>query len=122
MTFCERIGPDRVIKVFWPSTYDSADAFVRDLDNYSEVCGHFLLDAGMKDQGGTGQTIDFNILQGIEIQTPWFLAGGLGLHNIDAALALNPPGLDINSGVESEPGIKDEKKMRDIFDHLAKVK
>ena len=59
------------------------------------------------------------MLQDIEIHTPWFLAGGLGPHNLDAALAVNPPGLDINSGVEREPGIKDETKLRAVFDRLA---
>ena len=121
MAFCEKVGPDRVIRAFWPDTYSSAEALARDLDNYSEVCGHFLLDAGSKGQGGTGQSIDFDILQHIEIQTPWFLAGGIGPNNINAALAVNPPGLDINSGVESEPGIKDEKKLREVFYRLAKV-
>ena len=116
---CEKIGPDRVIRAFWPQTYPSAAALIRDLERYSEVCGHFLLDAGGKGQGGAGQSIDFAMLQDIEIQTPWFLAGGLGPHNLDAALAVNPPGLDINSGVEREPGIKDETKLRAVFDRLA---
>jgi len=122
MAFCETIGPDRVIKVFWPDTYSSKGALLKDLEDYSEVCGHFLFDAGKSGHGGTGQSIDFDILQHVEIQTPWFLAGGIGPHNIDAALAANPPGIDINSGVESIPGIKDEKKLRKVFDRLAKVK
>ncbi len=122
MAFCEEVGPDRVIRTFWPDTYSSVEALARDLDNYSEVCGHFLLDAGEKGQGGTGQSIDFDMLQHLEIQTPWFLAGGIGPHNINAALAVNPPGLDINSGVEGEAGMKDEIKLRMVFDRLAKVK
>lgn len=119
MHFCWRIGPDRSIKVFWPATYPSVAAFMRDLSGFEEACGHFLLDAGQTGQGGTGQSIDFSILQDIEIHTPWFLAGGLGPQNLRKALALNPPGLDINSGVEREPGIKDEAKLREVFDILA---
>jgi len=121
MAFCEKVGPDRVIKVFWPDTYSSPAALQRDLDNYSEVCGHFLFDAGKKGQGGTGTTIDFSTLQDIEIQTPWFLAGGIGPQNIDTVLTLNPPGIDINSGVESKPGIKDETKLRVVFEKLAAI-
>ena len=121
MHFCWRIGPDRVIKVFWPDTYPSVAAFKRAMAGFEEACGHFLLDAGKTGQGGTGQSIDFGILQDIEIQTPWFLAGGLGPHNLRQALALNPPGVDINSGVEKEPGIKDESKLREVFDILAEV-
>lgn len=121
LNFCWQIGPDRVIRAFWPDTYGSPQALLRDLDNYSEVCGHFLLDAGGKGQGGTGRSIDFSMLQHIEIQTPWFLAGGLGTDNLRAALAVNPPGLDINSGVESAPGIKDETKLREVFKILAET-
>lgn len=117
--FCWKVGADRVIRAFWPDTYSSAGALSRDLDNYSEVCGHFLLDAGKSCQGGTGQSIDFGILQDVNIYTPWFLAGGIGPHNIDQVLALNPPGLDINSGVECEPGKKDEHKLRAVFKRLA---
>jgi len=120
-TFCWKIGPDRVIRVFWPDTYASAGALARDLDEYSEVCGHFLLDAGKSCQGGTGQSINFNILQDVEIHTPWFIAGGIGPHNIDEVLALNPPGIDINSGVEAAPGIKDEIKLRAVFDRINAV-
>lgn len=119
--YCWRIGPDRVVKVFWPDTYPSASALKRDLESFEEACGHFLLDAGKIGQGGTGQSIDFGILQDIEIHTPWFLAGGLGPHNLREALAINPPGLDINSGVEKEPGIKDEAKLREVFKILAEV-
>jgi len=113
--YCWRIGPDRVIRTFWPDTYPSAGALMRDLQKFEECCGHFLLDAGTTGQGGTGKTINFDILNQITIQTPWFLAGGIGLHNIDEVLAFNPPGIDINSGVESAPGIKDEQKLREIF-------
>nr|WP_321255842.1 phosphoribosylanthranilate isomerase [uncultured Pseudodesulfovibrio sp.] len=119
MDACWKIGPDRVIRVFWPNTYSSASALLRDMENYSEACGHFLLDAGAKGQGGTGTTIDFATLQDIEILTPWFLAGGLGPYNIKKALAINPPGLDINSGVEIEPGVKDASKLREVFRILA---
>ncbi len=117
--FCWRIGPDRSIKTFWPAMYKSAKALENAMAGYEEACGHFLLDAGTIGQGGTGETIDFGILQDIEIQTPWFLAGGLGPHNLREALALNPSGLDINSGVEREPGVKDEAKLREVFGILA---
>jgi len=95
--FCWKIGPDRVIRAFWPDTYPSPQALLR----------------------GTGNSIDIAMLQDIEILTPWFLAGGLGPHNIKEALTANPSGLDINSGVEKAPGIKDETKLREVFRILA---
>ncbi|WP_207263036.1 phosphoribosylanthranilate isomerase [Desulfovibrio sp. Huiquan2017] len=119
--FCWKIGPDRVIRTFWPDTYPSPGALVRDLERYAEVCGHFLLDAGAKGQGGTGNSIDIDILQDIEIQTPWFLAGGLGPDSVRRALTAGPSGLDFNSGVESAPGIKDETKLREVLRILAEM-
>ncbi|WFS63482.1 phosphoribosylanthranilate isomerase [Pseudodesulfovibrio thermohalotolerans] len=119
--FCWKIGPDRVIRAFWPDAYPSPHALAHDLEAYSEVCGHFLLDAGAKGQGGTGKSINLANLQHVEIHTPWFLAGGLGPGNLKAALAADPPGLDFNSGVESAPGIKDETKLREVFRILAEL-
>lgn len=119
--FCEQVGPDRVIKVFWPDAYASQSALLRDLERFEEVSSHFLFDAGTQGSGGTGRSFDFTKLQHLEIQTPWFLAGGIAPNTISAALELNPPGLDINSGVEQAPGIKDENKLRAVFDRLAQV-
>ena len=46
------------------------------------------------------------------------LAGGLNEHNIEQALALNPLGLDLNSGVESAPGIKSADKIQQLFERI----
>ena len=62
----------------------------------------YLLDNGA---GGTGQRFDWSVLQGEDL-TNVMLAGGLRADNCVEA-ALGCAGLDFNSGVESEPGIKD---------------
>lgn len=65
-----------------------------------------LLDSGA---GGTGTVFDWTLIQRLE--RPYFLAGGLGLHNIQAALdTLHPYAVDVSSGIETD-GLKDRGKM-----------
>lgn len=65
----------------------------------------FLLDSG----AGTGTIFDWALIQGI--QRPYFLAGGLGIDNVDAAVKLlHPYAVDVSSGIETD-GLKDKTKM-----------
>ncbi len=58
--------------------------------------------------GGNGAAFDWTILEHVETKTPWMLSGGLGLHNVEEALGVTRAhGLDVSSGVESAPGVKD---------------
>ncbi|MFD0965803.1 bifunctional indole-3-glycerol-phosphate synthase TrpC/phosphoribosylanthranilate isomerase TrpF [Seminibacterium arietis] len=68
-------------------------------------------------QGGTGLTFDWSLIP-TKLKTKVMLAGGLNLENIDIALNQACLGLDLNSGVESNVGVKDEKKLNDIFSKI----
>ena len=70
-----------------------------------------VVDAYSKEErGGTGKTIDWSLLD--DVQVPYYLAGGLGLHNVARAIRrLRPYGLDMSSSLETN-GQKDAKKMR----------
>lgn len=76
-----------------------------------------LIDSFVKGvYGGTGKTADWNIVRQAEklIKTPYFLAGGLNAGNLPEALEiLNPYGIDISGGIETD-GIKSEEKMKRI--------
>ncbi|MFW5774671.1 MAG: phosphoribosylanthranilate isomerase [Chitinivibrionales bacterium] len=77
----------------------------------------FLLDTWDKEKrGGTGKTFDWNIARAATSQTtPIILAGGLGPSNIEEALHnVTPYGVDISSGVEIMPGVKNPHKMKDL--------
>jgi phosphoribosylanthranilate isomerase len=66
--------------------------------------------------GGTGQTLDWNLLQQFNPGCPWLLAGGLTPENIQGAIAqVKPPGIDLSSGVERSPGDKDLAKVAELF-------
>ncbi|VVA46614.1 Tryptophan biosynthesis protein TrpCF [Serratia ficaria] len=74
----------------------------------------FLLDNGA---GGTGQRFDWSLLQGEDLGNV-MLAGGLGADNCVEAAKLGCAGLDFNSGVESQPGIKDAARLAAVFQTL----
>jgi phosphoribosylanthranilate isomerase len=58
--------------------------------------------------GGNGAAFDWTVLERVQIKTPWMLSGGLGIHNVEEALAVTRAhGLDVSSGVECAPGVKD---------------
>ncbi|MGK7926538.1 MAG: phosphoribosylanthranilate isomerase [Spirulina sp.] len=85
--------------------------------NYPRAIDTFLLDAYHPHQrGGTGKTLDWQVLQDFQPTQPWFLAGGLTPDNILAALArVRPDGIDLSSGVERSPGDKDLAKVAQLF-------
>ena len=95
----------------------------RDLDalwDYGLVADMLLIDAKPpKDAelpGGNGLAFDWRLLAGRQILKPWLLAGGLTPENVSQALRLTrAPGVDVSSGVESAPGVKDPDRIRDFI-------
>ncbi len=76
-----------------------------------------LLDAyDPQKYGGTGLTFDWNIIGHIGKRI--FLAGGINPENAAAAMELGVYGIDVCSGIESEPGKKDHQKMKQLFDNV----
>lgn len=73
-----------------------------------------LLDQGA---GGTGQSFDWGNIP--DLRKPYFLAGGIGLHNLSEALATGAYGVDVSSGAETE-GKKDGDKMRRLVERVRK--
>lgn len=94
-----------------------------DLDRIKPFIGisdRFLFDAkppkGSELPGGNGVAFDWRILAGLDGGVDYMLSGGLNAANIGDALRLaNPPGIDISSGVESAPGIKDPALIEQFF-------
>jgi phosphoribosylanthranilate isomerase len=116
--FCRALGSDRVIKTLWPEKC-TPEELERDMDRFAPACAYFLLDAGQSG-GGSGKILPTNALRDFlqrgRPPRPWFLAGGLGPDNARAALAaLEPDGVDMNSALESAPGVKDHKLVREAL-------
>jgi phosphoribosylanthranilate isomerase len=84
------------------------------------IADRFLFDAkppkGSELPGGNGVAFDWRILVGLDGGVDYMLSGGLNAANIGDALRLaNPPGIDISSGVESAPGVKDPALIEQFF-------
>jgi phosphoribosylanthranilate isomerase len=89
---------------------------VRDQDSLKEAEGWqadlFLYDAYSEQFGGTGKRAPWHLLAR-GARRPFLLAGGLNPTNVaEAIFATQPDGVDVASGVESAPGIKDIRKVR----------
>ena len=90
------------------------------LEPYRGIADRFLLDAkppkGSELPGGNAVSFDWSILKHLPAGTDYLLAGGLDAKNVaDAVRIANPPGLDISSGVESAPGVKDEGMIAEFL-------
>jgi len=106
---CADLAP-RVIKAF---RVQGEETLAR-IAPYKEHVRAVLLDTYRKgEKGGTGKTFDWRIARKAkEIGIPVVLSGGLGPENIREALErVNPSAIDISSGIESKPGIKDHEKI-----------
>ena len=72
--------------------------------------------------GGTGRRFDWSLLALYPRTKPFFLSGGINADNAGAAISLvRPDALDVASGVESEPGIKDREKIDALFDRVRRA-
>ena len=83
----------------------------------------FLFDTYKKDKfGGTGEVLNWDKISNLQIDTPIILSGGLNIENIEYGIDIVcPSAVDVNSGLESKSGIKDEKKMISLFEILNKT-
>lgn len=88
---------------------------------YDLPVDRLLLDAKAPDEsqrpGGNGDPFDWQILQDIELRHPWVLAGGLTPDKVaEAVAATGATAVDVSSGVERAPGVKDEDLIRAFID------
>jgi phosphoribosylanthranilate isomerase len=105
--FCARFG-ERAIKAFRLASH-------ADVARIADYQGQtVLVDSPSAAYGGSGRSFDWSLARAAcALGRRLLLAGGLGPDNVaDAIAAVAPFAVDVASGVESEPGIKDEEKLR----------
>jgi phosphoribosylanthranilate isomerase len=91
--------------------------------SFAEVADRIMLDTkapkGAERPGGHGTTFDWTLLRGLDPEQPFILAGGLKPETVaDAIRAVRPMGVDVSSGVESAPGVKDAKLIRSFVESV----
>lgn len=102
----------KAIKVEGPADLDTAKAF-------DGVADWLLFDAKAPKTlanalpGGNGVSFDWRMLKGRRFKRPWLLAGGLNADNLATAVAESGAvAVDVSSGVESAPGVKDPQRIK----------
>jgi len=109
--YCDRlrraVSPCQVLKAFAVNSELTAER----IEPYKPYVKGFLLDTYQKGKsGGPVKVFDWSIIDKLYLQKPFLLAGGLNVENITQALeSAAPYAVDVNSGLEQAPGIKDEK-------------
>jgi len=85
---------------------------------YEKVANFFLFDTKTENHGGSGQKFNWKILDKYVGHIPFFLSGGIGPDDVESILKINHPkltGVDINSGFEDEPGVKNIEKLKNFI-------
>lgn len=105
-----------VIKVL--SVAEAAD--FANLPAYEDAADMLMFDAkppaNADRAGGHGVAFDWQLLRSRTISRPWFLAGGLTHENVSRAVAAaNAPGVDVSSGVETAPGVKNPELIQSFI-------
>jgi phosphoribosylanthranilate isomerase len=111
-SFCAAAAARTGCRVIKAARIRSA-ADVRDIERFRLVDLH-LLDSYVEGRpGGTGETWDWSLLAARRTKVPALLSGGLTPENVGAAVArVKPWGVDVASGVEASPGVKDPDRVR----------
>jgi phosphoribosylanthranilate isomerase len=82
-----------------------------------------LLDAyDPEKRGGTGRTVDWAVAAAVASKRPTILSGGLRPENVGAAIStVRPYAIDVSSGVEIRPGVKDPQRLRAFFQAVTEI-
>lgn len=117
--YCRQIQ-NSGITVFKAFSVDESFDFAT-LEAYSEGCDYFLFDTKGQLPGGTGQKFNWQLLKNYKGLVPFFLSGGIGPDDLEAIQNFEHPrwrGIDINSGFEISPGIKNEEKVNQFINEI----
>ncbi len=113
-SFCAEVARRtgaRVIKALRVATHGDLEDMERFRTDF-----HLLDTAAAGMRGGTGQTWDWSLVATRRSKIPLILSGGLNPENVAAGIAaVHPYAVDVSSGVEASPGVKDHDKLRAFF-------
>jgi phosphoribosylanthranilate isomerase len=111
--YCRRLGR-KVFKAIGMKDNETVDVSQFDSDVVMLVDAH-----DSERYGGTGRPVNWAAAREIAVTRPTILAGGLNPANVKLALeSVRPYGVDVSSGVESEPGVKDPVRLKSFFEAL----
>ncbi len=121
--YCERLArfaaPCQVVKALRVGPHLLAE----EVAPYTPHVKGFVLDTYQKGvAGGTGMKFDWSLIEKLALEKPCILAGGLNVDNVTAAIeAVQPYAVDVNSGVEKYPGVKDHCKIHAFVEKIRQL-
>ncbi len=120
--YCQLVDKP-IIKVIHISDTDSSQELQERIKPYLGSVEYILFDTKTDGKwGGTGQTFDWQVLDEVTENIPFFLSGGLKPENIRAACQdVQPYAVDLASGLEAEPGVKDFDKVEAFMDEMRDI-
>ena len=93
--------------------------------DYEDRADYFLFDTKCSSYGGSGKQFDWSVLSAYKGQTPFLLSGGINPDSAEALRNFSHPklaGIDLNSGFETSPGMKDVEKLKTFIDKIKNKK
>lgn len=90
-------------------------------EKYAGAADFFLFDTKAEQPGGTGRQFNWQILENYRLAVPFFLSGGITPADAENIRQVAHPalyGVDLNSGFEEEPGVKNFEKLKSFIDQL----
>lgn len=108
-----------VIKAFSIASEEDLAATI----GYEGRVDYFLFDTKCNNYGGSGKQFDWSVLAAYIGQTPFLLSGGIQPESVEAIRNFRHPrfaGIDLNSGFETEPGIKNARQLKTFIEKIKK--
>lgn len=120
--YCQLVDKP-VIKAIHVREGDKRSDLQSRIEPYLDVVDYLLFDTRIEGLwGGTGQVFDWTLLDEITENVPFFLSGGLNSDNVrQACRIVRPYAVDLASGLESSPGIKDYDKVEAFMDEMRAI-
>lgn len=109
----------QIIKAFSIETKED----LKNVSNYEDVVDNFLFDTKCEGHGGSGRHFDWSILHAYQGNIPFLLSGGISPDSISGLLQFQHPkmlGIDVNSGFEIAPALKDAGKIQEFIKQIIK--
>jgi len=120
--FCEQVKTNeiKIIKAF--NVHDVFD--FNQMKDYATYCDYFLFDAFGKNAGGNGVVFNWELLKNYNGTTPFLLSGGIDETMVETIKQFKHPqfaGIDINSGFEINPALKDVERIKKFKHNISVI-
>ncbi|MBT8318258.1 MAG: phosphoribosylanthranilate isomerase [Lutibacter sp.] len=118
--FCDKLGVQKAFKIIKAFSVDEAFNF-DETKPFEKGCSYFLFDTKGKNYGGNGVKFNWSILQNYKGTIPFLLSGGISENDVVEVNKINHPkfmGIDVNSGFEIEPALKNIEKLKEFKNNL----